>query len=304
MIQIGKPADEMRDSSSSKRVIPSNLTTMDLESPQYLQASSLFPSKRVKPHLQNAFVCSLAFICHWLWLACYILILISHFWIFASQESPFEGNTSFYNRNKENPFADTFPDPLCQLNLKETSEFVKALPVTNDNTENKGFLEASAPRRRGGASSVALRRLEAPSTPGRPVFSFSVGNLPRKSFPSKWDDAEKWLISSSCHDSPAHVIKPPEPSNISKRNEVLHQKAEVFAEKFRVTEEKISRAVSSFHSSVSLERPNPAFNGVLGEVFLKGEIILSTVTLSLLFISTPPFYFSKYPPLYICLILL
>ncbi|XP_020210834.1 uncharacterized protein LOC109795726 isoform X2 [Cajanus cajan] len=49
----------------------------------------------------------------------------------------------------------------------------------------------------------AHRRLEAPSTPGRPVFSFnSVANLSRKTFPSKWDDAEKWLITTS---SPPHT---------------------------------------------------------------------------------------------------
>ncbi|VFR00125.1 unnamed protein product [Cuscuta campestris] len=36
---------------------------------------------------------------------------------------------------------------------------------------------------------------DGPSTPGRPVFSFSVGNFSRKSIPSKWDDAEKWVVN-------------------------------------------------------------------------------------------------------------
>ncbi|XP_019196288.1 PREDICTED: uncharacterized protein LOC109190269 [Ipomoea nil] len=61
-------------------------------------------------------------------------------------------------------------------------------------------------------SSVTKRSMEGPSTPGRPIFSFSVGNFSRKSVPSKWDDAEKWVVNgSSCHDSPAHNpgLKPP-----------------------------------------------------------------------------------------------
>ncbi|XP_074299988.1 uncharacterized protein LOC141631184 [Silene latifolia] len=50
-------------------------------------------------------------------------------------------------------------------------------------------------------NSPNLRKLETPTTPGRPVFSFSVA---RKSIPSKWGDAEKWLVNgSSCHESPA-----------------------------------------------------------------------------------------------------
>ncbi|CAA6659284.1 unnamed protein product [Spirodela intermedia] len=103
-----------------------------------------------------------------------------------------EGESAFYGG--ENPFADAFPDPLCKLNLKETSDFVRAFPA------------AAAQRRR---ESSTGRRLEAPPTPGRPVFGFSHGNLSRKSVPSKWDDAEKWLISSSsCHASPAHAPKP------------------------------------------------------------------------------------------------
>uniref|UniRef100_A0A5B7AX67 Remorin C-terminal domain-containing protein n=1 Tax=Davidia involucrata TaxID=16924 RepID=A0A5B7AX67_DAVIN len=184
-------------------------------------------------------------------------------------EPPLEGNTGFYKKSKDNPFADTnFPDPLCKLNLKETSEFVKSLPMANNGVENRGFLEVSAQRRREGFSSVTRRNVEAPSTPGRPIFSFStVGNLSRKSFPSKWDDAEKWVnSSSSCHDSPAHHhgLKSSESSKIPKQCDGLKQhQAEFFAEKSRVTEEK----VSSFQGSLSLD--HQPFNGV--DVLLKDK---------------------------------
>ncbi|KAI3737782.1 hypothetical protein L2E82_27794 [Cichorium intybus] len=87
---------------------------------------------------------------------------------------------------KGNPFVDTSLDPLSKLNLKETSDFVKSFPA------NKG----------GNKRNV----VEAPSTPGRPVFSFSVGdNVSRKNFvPSKWNDAEKWLVSDHHSDNTAH----------------------------------------------------------------------------------------------------
>ncbi|KAF8027473.1 hypothetical protein BT93_E0394 [Corymbia citriodora subsp. variegata] len=185
--------------------------------------------------------------------------------------------------SSNNPFVDvdTFPDPLCKLNLRETSEFVKSFPVVgtmscNSNSSNSsnpteagGILEVSAPRRRDGVSSVTSRRtettatlLQAPSTPGRPVFSFSVGrNLSRRSFPSKWDDAEKWLMSSSsCHNSPGHALKPLEPPRISRHS---NSNIEVFAEKSRVTEEVVS-VVSQFQESLSLGHENPAraLNGV------------------------------------------
>lgn len=204
-----------------------------------------------------------------------------------------------YGRSSSNnPFVDvdTFPDPLCKLNLRETSEFVKSFPVVgtlscNDDsnpTEAGGVLEVSAQRRRDGVSSVTSRRtettatlLQAPSTPGRPVFSFSVGkNLSRRSFPSKWDDAEKWLMgSSSCHSSPAHAPKPLEPSRMSRHCDGFrhsNSSIEVFAEKSRVTEEVVS-VVSQFQESLSLGHENPAgeLNGVSpasADVLLKGTI--------------------------------
>ncbi|KAL5583367.1 hypothetical protein UlMin_015809 [Ulmus minor] len=186
----------------------------------------------------------------------------------SSEEPPLEGNPSFYGKSKSNPFVETFPDPLCKLNLKETSEFVKSFPMPNNGGE-------SNLRRREGVNLVAQRRVEAPSTPGRPVFTFSSGNFPRKNFPSKWDDAEKWLISSSCHDSPAHPIKPSESVKMAKQSDSFKHQMEVFADKSRVTEEKVSKVVSSFHCSPSLDHHNSvrSFNGVSvsTDVFLKDK---------------------------------
>ncbi|XVF74229.1 hypothetical protein PTKIN_Ptkin13bG0093600 [Pterospermum kingtungense] len=210
---------------------------MDLASPKYFQAPPLFQSNGEPPVETNS-------------------------------------NSNLYGLSKDNPFADTFPDPLCKLNLKETSEFVKAFPMATPNNNNTdstggGFLDVSFQRRREGVNSVTTQRrvLEAPCTPGRPVFSFSGGNLARKSFPSKWDDAEKWLISSSCHDCPAHTLKPPpESSKTTKQCDSFKQQTEVFAEKSRVTEEKVTKLVTSFKGSVSLEPHNPirGFNGIPG----------------------------------------
>ncbi|KAJ4964223.1 hypothetical protein NE237_024162 [Protea cynaroides] len=221
MFQIGKLAEETRDSNITKSVIPSNLTTMVHKSPD--------------------------------------------------KGSAMEDNASFCNRNIDKPFGATFPDPLCKFNLRETSDFVKAFAMGNNDGESRCVFETSAQRRREGTGYVAQRRLEAPPTPGRPVFSFSVGNLPRKSFPSKWDDAEKWLSNSSCHDSPAHVIKPPEASSFSKQNVVLNQKAGVFSEKSRVAEEKVSREASNFHGSLSVDHLDSSFNEVAASLLLKDK---------------------------------
>ncbi|KAK3025143.1 hypothetical protein RJ639_043925 [Escallonia herrerae] len=192
---------------------------------------------------------------------------------FASHgEAKLEGKAGFYKTNIENPFVGTFADPLCKLNLKETSDFVKAFPMPN----NGNFLEISAQRRsEEGASSVARRsvNVEAPPTPGRPMFSFSVGNLSRKNFPSKWDDAEKWLISGN--DSPAHHhgFKGYKQGVIGLKPQ---EAAEVYAEKSRVTEERVSKAISTFQGAVvSLDHHSTvkAFNGVSAsaDVLLKDK---------------------------------
>uniref|UniRef100_A0A803M9P1 Remorin C-terminal domain-containing protein n=1 Tax=Chenopodium quinoa TaxID=63459 RepID=A0A803M9P1_CHEQI len=108
--------------------------------------------------------------------------------IFAPSQMESEGKT------KTNPFAEALlnsnnnaVDPICKLNLKETSDFVKSLPMNTSNGTQ------SAQRRRDYIIGNSMpRKMEAPSTPGRPIFSFSVA---RKSVPSKWDDAEKWLFN-------------------------------------------------------------------------------------------------------------
>ncbi|XP_058108697.1 uncharacterized protein LOC131251773 [Magnolia sinica] len=209
----------------------SPISVMDIKTPTYMQPSSLFPSQT---------------------------------------ESPLEGNPSFYSENKDNPFADTCPDPLCKLNLKETSDFVKAFPMSrNSSIDSRTFLQSSSTQRRRGGNGIVQRRLEAPSTPGRAVFSFNVGNLSRKSFPSKWDDAEKWLISSSssCHESPAHLIRPQEPLKALNQSEALQPKADIFSEKVRTADEK----ATSFNGCLSLESSNSAFPGVSAEVLLKDK---------------------------------
>ena len=146
-----------------------------------------------------------------------------------------------------NPFAESFADPLCKLNLKETSEFVRSFPMPESTRRREGVSSVTATQRRLAADA-------APPTPGRPVFGFSSGspaNFPRKSFPSKWDDAEKWLISSSssCHDSPAHIKASKPSDNYNSVNHcvsVVNNGVHVFKQqldKFRVTEEKVSKAV-------------------------------------------------------------
>ncbi|XP_057770583.1 uncharacterized protein LOC130990375 [Salvia miltiorrhiza] len=146
------------------------------------------------------------------------------------------GNNGLCKGGVKNPFLDSFSDPLCKLNLKETSEFVKSFPVGNGG-EGRGISEIS----------VTRRNLEAPPTPGRPVFSFSNANFARKSFPSKWDDAEKWILGgSSCNDSPASnhgLFKSMYSRQCSGYKPHL---GEIYAEKSRITEEKVSKVISTF----------------------------------------------------------
>ncbi|PIN06718.1 hypothetical protein CDL12_20730 [Handroanthus impetiginosus] len=144
----------------------------------------------------------------------------------------------------KNPFLDSFSDPFCKLNLKETSEFVKSFPVSNN-----GILGISA--QKSGDNNGIKRNIEAPSTPGRPIFSFSNGSFSRKSFPSKWDDAEKWLVSgSSCNDSPGNnhgLFRSLDNSKMFSKHCSGYKPhmGEIFAEKSRITEEKVSKVISN-----------------------------------------------------------
>lgn len=163
------------------------------------------------------------------------------------------------NGGIKNPFLDSFSDPLCKLNLKETSEFVKSFAVANNGShESRGFSEILAQRGgdNSGVNSVTRRNVEAPSTPGRPVFSFSNASFSRKSFPSKWDDAEKWLVSgSSCHDSPANNNGLVPSSRMFNRqcSGYKPQVGEIFAEKSRITEEKVSKVAINGVADASLK---------------------------------------------------
>ncbi|KAI3759809.1 hypothetical protein L6452_07882 [Arctium lappa] len=149
---------------------------------------------------------------------------------------------------KEDPFEDShrFPDNLCKLSLKESSNLVKLFPMGRKDKSNV---------------------VEAPPTPGRPVFSFSVGS--RKNFPSKWDDAEKWVISGS--DSPAHnhhhnqiqgFVKSPDfVSKHSSNNGFVVKQGNL--DKTEVsTEEKVSKAISVFQvpTTVSMEQDHHEHN--------------------------------------------
>ncbi|KAJ6805470.1 uncharacterized protein M6B38_180645 [Iris pallida] len=126
-----------------------------------------------------------------------------------TSESSSSAKSAIIPREEEKSFVDAFSDPLCNLNLKETSEFVKALPMAATNAKSS-------------SNNSRERRMEVPSTPGRPLFSFATpGSLLRKSVPSKWDDAEKWVISSPCHEQhfpPPHAAaESSEPAKVSKQ---------------------------------------------------------------------------------------
>ncbi|KAG8380215.1 hypothetical protein BUALT_Bualt07G0170200 [Buddleja alternifolia] len=147
------------------------------------------------------------------------------------------------NTSTKNPFLDSISDPLCKLNLKETSEFVQSFPVSNNTTQSRGLFDISAQR---GTENGTKRNVEAPPTPGRPIFSFTNG---RKNFPSKWDDAEKWL--NSCNSSPnnnhhGNLLKSLEPSRMFTKQCSGYKPhlGEVFAEK---SEEKVLK--SDFNSA-------------------------------------------------------
>ncbi|KAG8643172.1 uncharacterized protein LOC110626011 isoform X2 [Manihot esculenta] len=157
-----------------------------------------------------------------------------YFQAFASTGEPaLETNTSLYGQGKDNLFADTFQDPLCKLNLKETSEFVKSFPMPHGSAECRGFLEVPTQRSREGVDSVTQRRVEAPSTP--------------------------------------------ESSKMQKENGNFKHQMEVFAEKSRVTEEKVSKLVSSFQGSVALDQHNPGVTvrgfSASSDVLLKDKLI-------------------------------
>ncbi|KAI4325385.1 hypothetical protein MLD38_030790 [Melastoma candidum] len=202
-----------------------------------------------------------------------------------------------------NPFLDALPepDPICKLYLRETSEFVGSLPMAARTSVHggRGLLDISMNGRRDGANSAMQpRRAEphAPCSPGRPIFGFSstagdnIGGhnnsgsssggsanhlLPqRRSFPSKWDNAEKWVTgpgSGSSHSSPAHpLLRTTSNSSVLRKQVLLLEAADedaTFAEKSRVTAEDV--AVSK--SKVVVPNSNGVSPLAAAEVILKDK---------------------------------
>ncbi|CAN6373054.1 unnamed protein product [Urochloa humidicola] len=114
-----------------------------------------------------------------------------------------------------NVFGPTFSDPLCSLNLKETSEFVRSsfpmATMARSSSSNGHHHESSSSTTSSSSSTASARRQPppqvVPATPGRPLQFFSSPaaahhqlDAPRRSVPSKWEDAEKWLRHSSYSD--------------------------------------------------------------------------------------------------------
>ncbi|KAJ0242351.1 Remorin family protein [Hirschfeldia incana] len=94
-------------------------------------------------------------------------------------------------------------------------EFIKSLPISSNQSSSSSEMvnerrqSFSSQKSIGEGRSSGHRRvmlMDSPCTPGRGVFSFSSSlSGRRRNFPSKWDDAEKWVTSS--HESPAHSLK-------------------------------------------------------------------------------------------------
>lgn len=124
-----------------------------------------------------------------------------------------------------NPFGPTSGDPLRSLHLKETSEFVRssfpmAAMARSNSSNGHGYHhhEASTTSSSSSSTASAQRRRsveqQVPGTPGRPLlFLTSSSSSPahhqlvsaRRSVPSKWEDAEKWLRQSSDHRGHHHA---------------------------------------------------------------------------------------------------
>uniref|UniRef100_A0A0E0BL81 Remorin C-terminal domain-containing protein n=1 Tax=Oryza glumipatula TaxID=40148 RepID=A0A0E0BL81_9ORYZ len=143
----------------------------------------------------------------------------------STRRNSFQGVGAEAGGGGMNPFGPTFSDPLCSLNLKETSEFVRSsFPMatmarsnsSNGATGNGGHgyhretstasssssSSASAQRRR--AEQHQHQQQQVPATPGRPLLFFNSSSpahhqlvSARRSVPSKWEDAEKWVRQAS-----------------------------------------------------------------------------------------------------------
>ncbi|TVU24196.1 hypothetical protein EJB05_26614 [Eragrostis curvula] len=124
-------------------------------------------------------------------------------------------------RGGRNSFGPTFSDSHGSLNLKETtSEFARSsFPMatmarsSSSNGHGRHHDASSTSSSSSSAASAQRRRADhhqqqvVPATPGRPLQFFTSPAhhhhqlvAPRRSVPSKWEDAEKWLRQSSDSD--------------------------------------------------------------------------------------------------------
>lgn len=154
----------------------------------------------------------------------------------------------------ESPFPD---DPLCKLNLMETSDFVKSLPLHNISPARTHNIRSNS------RSCTVVDT--PPYTPGRPIFGFTAaaanfGNFPpRKSIPSKWEDAGKWISSSSPSHHKIIMKQPPQ----------QQEQSIVFSDKSRVTTEETLEG-----SSFSLFRPLGIGDSASAQELLTGFILV------------------------------
>ncbi|XP_062182879.1 uncharacterized protein LOC133886982 [Phragmites australis] len=129
-------------------------------------------------------------------------------------------------RGGRNPFEPTFSDPLCSLNPKETSEFVRssfpmATMARSSSSNGHGRHHEASTTSSSSSSTASAQRQRAdqpqqhvvPATPGRLLQFFTSPAhhqqlvAPRKSVPSKWEDAEKWLRQSTDSDHHGGNVK-------------------------------------------------------------------------------------------------
>lgn len=168
----------------------------------------------------------------------YCLILYVMIQEEALEEEEEEEGSSIYK--KDGSFKCYVVDTLTELNLKETSEFVKAFAVVNKNVNAGQQRRSSSSSTSIGVTSVTPPTdAQPPPTPCRPIFNFTstsntsaigIANtntnnhhrISSSSFsttrnnymmtiPSKWDDAQKWLINHSPSAHNKQPLAPPPP---------------------------------------------------------------------------------------------
>lgn len=190
-------------------------------------------------------------------------------------------------------FGPAFSDPLCCLNQKETSEVVRSSTMATmarsssgnghgrsghheaSSTSSSSSSTASAQRRRTEPPPQQQQQQVVPATPGRPLQFFSSPAhhhqfvAPRRSVPSKWEDAEKWLRQSSDSDH----------GNGNGRAAFSRQRSSGLGQRYGAgaggDEEKraavaVRRSVDALSDAHAL-----AFYAPPAEVLLKGDIFIS-----------------------------